>query len=113
MASLAVETALGSFDFLNASNWEEEEEKGKKSGSGRSVLARENPHSSSSVHQVNLPIMSAAFHLTNAQTTLFLEIGAAKIDGGIGFTVICHGRSSQTVSKVNKSPSLAQLSGYF
>lgn len=26
MVSLTVETALGSFDFLNASDWEEEEE---------------------------------------------------------------------------------------
>lgn len=40
MVSLTVETALGSFDFLNTSDWEEEEEeKGdKKSRNGRSVL---------------------------------------------------------------------------
>lgn len=39
MVSLTVETALGSFDFLNTSDWEEEEEeKGNRSRNGRSVL---------------------------------------------------------------------------
>lgn len=38
MVSLTVETALGSFDFLNTSDLEEEEEeKGEKSRNGRSV----------------------------------------------------------------------------
>lgn len=38
MVSLSVETALGSFDFLNNSDWEEEdEENGQKVGNGRSV----------------------------------------------------------------------------
>lgn len=38
MVSLSVETALGSFDFLNNSDWEEEdEENGQKDGNGRSV----------------------------------------------------------------------------
>ncbi|XP_037308457.2 rho family-interacting cell polarization regulator 1-like [Pungitius pungitius] len=41
MVSLTVETALGSFDFLNTSDWEEEEEKGnKKSKRGRSLQDR-------------------------------------------------------------------------
>lgn len=38
MASLTVETALGSFDFLNSSDLEEEDEENKeKDGKGRSV----------------------------------------------------------------------------
>lgn len=38
MASLTVETALGSFDFLNSSDLEEEDEENKqKDGNGRSV----------------------------------------------------------------------------
>uniref|UniRef100_A0A8C4ELN7 RHO family interacting cell polarization regulator 1 n=1 Tax=Dicentrarchus labrax TaxID=13489 RepID=A0A8C4ELN7_DICLA len=43
MVSLTVETALGSFDFLNTSDWEEEEEeKGdKRNRNGRSVLTNE------------------------------------------------------------------------
>ncbi|KAM8892592.1 rho family-interacting cell polarization regulator 1-like isoform 2-T3 [Spinachia spinachia] len=41
VVSLTVETALGSFDFLNTSDWEEEEEKGnKKSRGGRSLQDR-------------------------------------------------------------------------
>lgn len=37
-----METALGSFDFLNGSDWEEEEEDGdKRSRHGRSVLTNE------------------------------------------------------------------------
>lgn len=39
MVSLTVETALGSFDFLNASDWEEEEEENiPKHHSNRPVL---------------------------------------------------------------------------
>lgn len=39
MVSLTVETALGSFDFLNASDWEEEEEENHHiHHSNRSVL---------------------------------------------------------------------------
>lgn len=39
VVSLTVETALGSFDFLNASDWEEEEEEnGHKHHSNRPVL---------------------------------------------------------------------------
>lgn len=39
MVSLTVETALGSFDFLNTSDWEEEEEeKGDRNRNGRSVM---------------------------------------------------------------------------
>lgn len=39
MVSLTVETALGSFDFLNASDWEEEEEENSPKHHGnRSVL---------------------------------------------------------------------------
>uniref|UniRef100_A0A3Q2UZV4 RHO family interacting cell polarization regulator 1 n=1 Tax=Haplochromis burtoni TaxID=8153 RepID=A0A3Q2UZV4_HAPBU len=42
VVSLTVETALGSFDFLNGSDWEEEEEDGdKRSRHGRSVLTNE------------------------------------------------------------------------
>lgn len=41
VVSLTVETALGSFDFLNGSDWEEEEEDGdKRSRHGRSLLDR-------------------------------------------------------------------------
>lgn len=39
MVSLTVETALGSFDFLNTSDWEEEEEeKSDRNRNGRSVM---------------------------------------------------------------------------
>lgn len=39
MVSLTVETALGSFDFLNASDWEDEEEENiPKHHSNRPVL---------------------------------------------------------------------------
>lgn len=38
MASLSVETALGSFDFLNSSDLEEEDEENtQQDGNGRSV----------------------------------------------------------------------------
>ncbi|XP_063335124.1 rho family-interacting cell polarization regulator 1 isoform X3 [Pelmatolapia mariae] len=41
VVSLTVETALGSFDFLNGSDWEEEEEDGdKRSRNSRSLLDR-------------------------------------------------------------------------
>lgn len=41
MVSLTVETALGSFDFLNTSDWEEEDEEekcDKQNRNGRSVM---------------------------------------------------------------------------
>lgn len=46
VVSLTVETALGSFDFLNMSDWEEdEEERGeKRSRNGRSVLINRLKH---------------------------------------------------------------------
>lgn len=37
MVSLTVETALGSFDFLNASDWEDEEDSNRKHPSNRPV----------------------------------------------------------------------------
>ncbi|KAM9854287.1 rho family-interacting cell polarization regulator 1 [Aulostomus maculatus] len=62
--SLTVETALGSFDFLNASDWEEEEEEGvvRKSRTGRSLLDRGQDSSSSPT--------SAASPLTTGCSTL-------------------------------------------
>lgn len=38
MVSLTVETALGSFDFLNASDWEDEEDSNHKRPSDRPVI---------------------------------------------------------------------------
>lgn len=74
MASLTVETALGSFDFLNSSDLEEEDEENKqKDGNGRSVP----PEYSSnvvffSILHVFFLFLTAAFHLNSCQQELHL-----------------------------------------
>ncbi|XP_070687405.1 rho family-interacting cell polarization regulator 1 [Pempheris klunzingeri] len=81
VVSLTVETALGSFDFLNASDWEEEEEEergDKRSRNGRSLQDRgwdipSSPTSSLSTGCTALDC-SLVVHLNNCSTQL-LRLG--------------------------------------
>uniref|UniRef100_A0A671XQD1 RHO family interacting cell polarization regulator 1 n=1 Tax=Sparus aurata TaxID=8175 RepID=A0A671XQD1_SPAAU len=85
MVSLTVETALGSFDFLNTSDWEEEEEeKGdKRSRNGRSVLTNglldrgwDSPSSTTSPLTTGCTTLDCTLlvHLKNCSTQL-LRLG--------------------------------------
>nr|XP_046250731.1 rho family-interacting cell polarization regulator 1 isoform X2 [Scatophagus argus]XP_046250732.1 rho family-interacting cell polarization regulator 1 isoform X2 [Scatophagus argus]XP_046250734.1 rho family-interacting cell polarization regulator 1 isoform X2 [Scatophagus argus] len=80
MASLTVETALGSFDFLNMSEWEEdEEEKGdKRSRNGRSLQDRgwDSPSSPASPLTTGCTALDCTLvvHLKNCSTQL-LRLG--------------------------------------
>uniref|UniRef100_UPI0037E78E9E rho family-interacting cell polarization regulator 1 n=1 Tax=Semicossyphus pulcher TaxID=241346 RepID=UPI0037E78E9E len=80
VVSLTVETALGSFDFLNTSDWEEEEEeKGdKRSRNGRSLQDRgwDSPSSPSSPLTTGCTTLdcSLVVHLKNCCTQL-LRLG--------------------------------------
>lgn len=80
MVSLTVETALGSFDFLNASDWEEEEEErgDKRSRNGRSLQDRgwDSPSSPTSPLTTGCTALdcSLVVHLKNCSTQL-LRLG--------------------------------------
>ncbi|XP_030282155.1 rho family-interacting cell polarization regulator 1 isoform X2 [Sparus aurata] len=80
MVSLTVETALGSFDFLNTSDWEEEEEeKGdKRSRNGRSLQDRgwDSPSSTTSPLTTGCTTLDCTLlvHLKNCSTQL-LRLG--------------------------------------
>ncbi|XP_073327682.1 rho family-interacting cell polarization regulator 1 [Pagrus major] len=79
MVSLTVETALGSFDFLNTSDWEEEEEKGdKRSRNGRSLQDRgwDSPSSPTSPLTTGCTTLDCTLvvHLKNCSTQL-LRLG--------------------------------------
>uniref|UniRef100_A0A665UXA2 RHO family interacting cell polarization regulator 1 n=1 Tax=Echeneis naucrates TaxID=173247 RepID=A0A665UXA2_ECHNA len=77
VVSLTVETALGSFDFLNASDWEEDEEEtgGKRGRNGRSVgwCRASSPTSPLTTGCTNLDL-SLVLHLKNCSTQL-LRLG--------------------------------------
>ncbi|XP_029379196.1 rho family-interacting cell polarization regulator 1 isoform X2 [Echeneis naucrates] len=80
VVSLTVETALGSFDFLNASDWEEDEEEtgGKRGRNGRSLQDRgwcraSSPTSPLTTGCTNLDL-SLVLHLKNCSTQL-LRLG--------------------------------------
>uniref|UniRef100_A0A3Q3EIH2 RHO family interacting cell polarization regulator 1 n=1 Tax=Labrus bergylta TaxID=56723 RepID=A0A3Q3EIH2_9LABR len=77
VVSLTVETALGSFDFLNTSDWEEEEEEksDKRSRNGRSV-GRDSPSSPSTPLTTGCMTLdcSLVVHLKNCCTQL-LRLG--------------------------------------
>uniref|UniRef100_A0A665UXE9 RHO family interacting cell polarization regulator 1 n=1 Tax=Echeneis naucrates TaxID=173247 RepID=A0A665UXE9_ECHNA len=82
VVSLTVETALGSFDFLNASDWEEDEEEtgGKRGRNGRSVSLQDrgwcrasSPTSPLTTGCTNLDL-SLVLHLKNCSTQL-LRLG--------------------------------------
>ncbi|KAM9352665.1 rho family-interacting cell polarization regulator 1 [Symphorus nematophorus] len=80
VVSLTVETALGSFDFLNTSDWEEEEEEkaDKRSRNGRSVSDRgwSSPSSPTSPLTTGCSALdcSLVVHLKNCSTQL-LRLG--------------------------------------
>ncbi|XP_041650938.1 rho family-interacting cell polarization regulator 1 isoform X2 [Cheilinus undulatus] len=80
VVSLTVETALGSFDFLNTSDWEEEEDErsDKKSRNGRSLQDRgwDSPSSTSSPLTTGCSTLdcSLVVHLKNCCTQM-LRLG--------------------------------------